>query len=165
MSQTEFIILYVNTPDGFKKYVSLLPMEDKFARGIVSEAIVGEIIEEVPEGVPIPPNAFARNPRFVELLHRVVAREAPKQKSLQAEAKNLKDGWVYVIDCRAQNAHGDVLNEDIIGAFEVKDGKVVDGSYTANKYHRILSTRGFFRLSPEIYGRLWAEIRLLNGEK
>lgn len=165
MSQTKINIFKVKTPDGFKDFVSLLPAQDAFSGGIVPEAIIGEFSEPLHPDAPIPANGFARNRLFVELLHSVVAREAPKLKSFQSQAKKQMEGWVYVIDQRTSNPTGDVPNEDVIGAFEVKNGKVVDGTYVANKNHRILSTRGFFDLGAELYELLLAELRERNSSK
>lgn len=165
MSQTKINIFQVKTPDGFKEFASLLPVEEVFSQGIAPEAIIGELTESVPPDGPIPPNAFVRNSRFVELMHAVIAREAPRLKSFQSEAKKQNSGWVYVIDRRTQDSKGEVPKEDVIGAFEVESGKVVEGSYAANKNHRILSARGFFDLGTELYELLLAELRLRNGKK
>jgi hypothetical protein len=98
-------------------------------------------------------------------MHSVIAREAPKLKSFQSEAKKQNNGWVYVIDRRTQDPKGEVPKEDVVGAFEVKNGNMVEGSYAANKNHRILSARGFFDLGTELYELLLAELRLRNGKK
>lgn len=37
--------------------------------------------------------------------------------------------------------------EDIVGAFEIKNGQVVAASYRASPKHMILSANGFFRLT------------------
>jgi hypothetical protein len=163
MSHTKIEIFRVNTPEGLKEYASLLPMQEAFAQGIAPEAIVGEFTEPISPDVPIPLNAFVRNSLFVELMHRVIAREAPKLKSFQAQAKKQNNGWLYVIDQRNRNPEGDVSSEDVIGAFEIKDGKAVMDSYAANKDHRILSERGFFDLGAELYELLLEELRLRNG--
>lgn len=164
MSQTKINIFQVKTPDGFKEFASLLSMQEAFAQGIAPEAIIGEFTEPLPKDAPLPPNAFVRNRLFVELMHSVVARDAPKLKSFQFEAKKQNDGWVYVVDRRTQNQEGDIPNEDAIGAFEVKNGRIVEGSYAANKNHRILSACGFFDLGTELYELLLAELRLRNGK-
>lgn len=165
MSQAKINVFRVKTPDGFKEFVSLLPGEEVFAHGIAPEAIVGEFTQLLPENAPIPTNAFIRNSLFVELMHNVIAREAPKLKSFQSEAKKQNNGWVYVIDRRTQDPKGEVPKEDVVGAFEAKNGKMVEGSYAPNRNHRIYSARGFFDLGAELYELLLAELRLRNGKK
>jgi len=165
MSQTKINIFQVKTPDGFKEFASLLPTQEVFSHGIAPEAIIGELTQPVPRDAPIPLNAFVRNSLFVELMHTVIAREAPRLNSFQSEAKKQNNGWVYVIDRRTQDSRGEVPKEDVIGAFEVKNGKVVEGSYAANRNHRILSDRGFFDLGTELYELLLTELRLRNGKK
>jgi hypothetical protein len=164
MSQTLINIFQVKTPDGLKDFASLLSVQEAFSGGIMPEAIIGELSEPPQPDGPISPSGFVRNRLFVELLHSIVAREAPKQKSFQLEAKRQMEGWVYVIDQRTPNPKGDVPNDDVIGAFEVKNGKIVDGSYVANKNHRILSNRGFFDLGTELYEHLLAELRKRNSK-
>lgn len=48
--------------------------------------------------------------------------------------------------------------EDVMGAFQVKDGEIVPGSYQANPNHRILSHNGFFQLEPILQQRLLDEL-------
>jgi hypothetical protein len=60
-----------------------------------------------------------------------------------AEAARLGNGWVYIIDQRTPTPGGQVPPEDIIGAFEVKDGDILPGSYRASPNHMILSPNGF----------------------
>ena len=68
------------------------------------------------------------------------------------------DGWVYLIDGRTRTPGGAVPPEDIIGAFEVRGGRIVPGSYQAGPRHRILSRDGFFRLSPDLEAALLEEL-------
>ena len=45
-----------------------------------------------------------------------------------------------------------------MGAVEVRDGKVVPGSYQASPNHFLLTENGFFRLSPFLDQRLQQEL-------
>jgi hypothetical protein len=138
--------------------VSVLPPEDVFARGLAPEAIVGKLTRPLGEGEAITPESFARNRLFVEFLHEVIARHAPELASVQAEAKRIGEGWVYVIDARTADPRGRVPLEDILGAFEVKASRLVTGSYWRNAKHVILSKDGFFQLDAALRKRLLGEL-------
>jgi hypothetical protein len=164
MSHTKIEIFQVRTPDGLKEFASLLPMQEAFAQGLAPEAIIGEFTEPITPDAPMPLSAFVRNSLFVELMHSVIAREAPKFKSFQSQAKEQDSGRLDVIDQRTRDPKGNVYGEDVIGTFEVKNGEIVVGSYSSNKNHRILSARGFFDLGAELYELLLKELRLCNGK-
>jgi hypothetical protein len=153
----------VTTPEGTRHYVTVLSPETMFSQGIVPEAIVGVLAERWQPTDPITPDVFARNKGFVEFLHEVIARYGPAQAGFQAEARRLGDGWVYVIDQRTPTPQGAVPPEDIVGGFEVKGGMVVPGSYVRSPKHRILSERGFMRLSADLQHCLLQELAARNS--
>ncbi len=148
----------VQTPDGERDYVTLLPPEPAFAHGLTPEAIVGVLSRPLAEGESITPEVFARNRVFVDFLHEVIARCAPSQPAFQAEARRLGSGWVYIIDRRTPTPAGPVPPEDILGALEVKGGEVVPGSYRRSPKHLILSPNGFFRLDAGLHQCLLREL-------
>jgi len=153
----------VDTPEGSKDYVTLLPPEVVFAQGLAPEAIVGMLLRTLGPGERITPQTFAQNRAFVEFMHAVVARYGPYQPGFQAEAKRLGEGWIYVIDRRTPTPEGAVPSEDILGAFEVKRGEVVPGSYQANPKHIILSPNGFFQLGDGLQACLLQELETRNS--
>jgi len=154
VSETEVYVYDVKEADGTKHCVALLPPKSAFASGLRPEAIVGVLLRPLGEGERVTPEVFARNRLFVDFLHAFVARHAPSQPGLKAEAKRVGDGFVYVIDQRTPTPGGAVPPEDIIGAFAARAGEVVPSSYQANPKHMILSPRGFFRLGGELQARL-----------
>jgi hypothetical protein len=87
----------VQTPEGTKDYVTLLPPEPMFSRGLAPEAIVGELARPLSDGEPVAPEIFARNRVFVEFLHAVIGRRGPSLPGLVTEAKRQGDGWVYIL--------------------------------------------------------------------
>ena len=151
-------ICRVNTPDGVKEYVTYLHHETAFEKGICPEAVIGVVLEPIEEFKSITPEIFVKNSVFVNFMHEVIGRCGPNTHSFIAEAKRLRNGWVYVIDQRTPSPNGNVPPEDIIGGFEVKKGKVMDGSYRANPNHLILSTRGFVQLGTELHSYLLEEL-------
>src|SRR5262249_51901488 len=120
MNEMAFNVVRVRTADGDKDYVALASAAVAFSKGLAAEAIVGQLLRPLEPGESITPDIFARNPAFVQLLHAVVARECPKQAKCVAEAKNIWNGYLYVIDQRTATPEGAVPPEDIIGAFEVQ---------------------------------------------
>jgi hypothetical protein len=90
----------------------------------------------------------------VDTFHDVIASEGPTLPGLQAEARRRWTGWVYLIDARTPTPAGAVPPSDIIGAFEVRDGRVVPKSYQPNANHLLVSSNGLFKLEPALHERL-----------
>lgn len=163
MSEPSVYVCRVDTPDRRKDYVTLIPPDVVFSQGLAPEAIVGVLLRPLEPGESIMPQVFARNPAFVEFLHAIVAQYGPHQTGCQTEARQLGEGWVYVIDRRAATPSGPVPPEDIIGAFEAKKGEVVPGLYRASPKHMILSPRGFFQLDDGLQACLLRELQSRNS--
>jgi hypothetical protein len=147
-------IIVVSTSEGMKHYVTLTPSSHAFEAGVIPEAIVGVLLRPTDQVGGITPDNFARNSVFVDFLHGVIAEHGPSVPGLVAEAKRKVEGWVYIIDGRAPSPQGLVSPEDIIGAFQVKGGEVVPGSYQRNGNHAVLSSNGFFRLESVLREKL-----------
>lgn len=150
MTELPIIVCRVKTPDGVKDYVTCLSHEYVFERGLSREAIIGMLRRPLEPDEEISPAVFVRNRVFVDFMHAVIARSAPQSPQFVAEARRQRDGWIYVIDQRTRTPQDAVPPEDIIGAFEVKGGEVVSGSYRPNEAHMILSADGFFRLGAAL---------------
>ncbi len=148
-------VVIVNTPEGAKYYVALTSAQMAISTGLVPEAIVG-LVERLDE--PIAPGNFTANSIFRRFLADVIARNGPDDPDMQAAAARQVDGHIAVIDQRTPTPGGRVPPEDIIGVFDVRDGKVVSGSYQASPNHRLLTTSGFFRLGQFLNQRLQQEL-------
>jgi hypothetical protein len=164
MSERYEHVCRVRTAQGEQDYVTLLPPETVLAEGLAPEAIVGVLSRPLGTDERITPALFARNRAFVDFLHDVIARHAPEQPGLQAEARRLGNGWVYIIDRRTRTPGGPVPPEDVLGALEVKQGVVVPGSYRRSPKHQILSPDGFFRLDDGLHASLMRELAARNAE-
>lgn len=159
-------IYVVHAPEGIQHVVSLLPTDIAFSAtsaGLASEAIIGVCKRPLERGEILLPANFSTNRVFVDFLHDVIARRAPENASLRAAARAQGEGWVYLIDSRTPDPEGDVPVQDIIGAFEVKQGEIVSGSYEANPRHVILSSNGFFQLDPALLQCLVEELTARNS--
>jgi len=160
MNEPSVHVCLVPTPEGEKHYLTVLPLDIVFAKGLISEAIVGVLRQPAPaEGEAITVENFACNSVFVKFMHDVIGRHAAEQQECRDEAKRLGTGWIYIIDRRAKTPQGPVPPEDIIGALEVQGGDVVPGSYQASSQHMILSPDGFFRLPPGLHDCLLRELQ------
>ena len=157
MEQDLVKIYTVRTEEGFKNIASFISKEDAFKKGLLPESIIGYFTNQINTN-ELKPENFLRNSLFVEFLHKSIAEYAPRIKSFQVTARKLKNGWVYIIDQRTPDPNGTVPPEDIIGAFEIKDGKFINGSYKPNFNHRVLSHLGFVKLDFELYEYLLSKL-------
>jgi hypothetical protein len=155
MTDPSINIIMVNTPEGAEHYVTLTSQRTVFSVGVIPEAILGVL--ERPEE-PIAPGNFTANSIFRKFLADVIARNGPDDPDMQAAAAQQGQGYVAVIDQRTPTPEGPVPPEDIMGIFEVKDGKVVPGSYQASPNHRLLTNDGFVRLGRFLDERLQQEL-------
>ncbi|MFT3787257.1 MAG: hypothetical protein QM770_13985 [Tepidisphaeraceae bacterium] len=159
MSEQSVHLCVVKTPEGEKHYFTVLPLDTVFSKGLIPEAIVGVLMRPLAAGESITPEVFARNSIFVKFMHDVIAKYAPLEPGFAAEAKRQGTGWIYILDRRTKTPQGAVPPEDIIGAFQAKDGKVVPETYQASPRHMILSPDGFFRLTPGLHEHLLRELQ------
>jgi hypothetical protein len=136
-------------PEEFVDVVSLLPPEVCGNHGLAGEVIAGFCTRLMQQGEKISAETFRPNRPFIDLLHEVIANAAPADPALQAAARQQQTGWVYILDARTPTPQGTVPPHDIMGAFEVRNGAIVAGSYSANQKHRLFSDDGFFKLPDE----------------
>lgn len=153
-----FSVCRVDAGDGMQDFVTFVPFEMFSVRGLVSEAIVGVLSRLLEDDEQITPDVFRRNRVFVELMHDVIASHAPKDPTFQAEARRQGNGWIYVIDQRTPDPAGTVPPEDIVGSFQIANGRVISESYQSNSKHLILSSKGFFDLGANLNGALLDEV-------
>ena len=103
------------------------------------------------------------NGPFLRLLSRTIFENADRCSLLRREAEIQGGGFVYLLDGRTPTPGGRVPPEDIIGAFEVRDGTLVTGSYRHNPRHRLFTTAGWFLLPPEIEDALQTRLRTTSA--
>src|SRR5262245_16395659 len=149
-----FSVCRVDVGNGMRDFVTLVPPEIFSSRGLVSEAIVGVLSLLLEDDEQITQDVFTRNQVFVEFMHQVIARHAPKDPSFTDEAPRKGNGWIYIIDQRTPDPAGTVPPEDIVGCFQIANGKVIPESYQSNSKHLIFSSRGFFDLGTNLNGAL-----------
>jgi hypothetical protein len=158
MESSSVYVYRVSVDGEMRDYVSILPPEMTQRLGLPGAAVVGVLL--TPDGAEEVPllERFSPNPAFVELLSHVVGRHGPDEPSLVEEARRVGSGYVYVIDGRTPDPAAPMQAEDVIGAFQVRDGEVVREPYLPNARHQLLTGNGFFRLSDTLHQRLVEEI-------
>jgi hypothetical protein len=114
------------------------------------EAILGFIT-----GEQLSLEYFHPNRIFIDLLQNVVGSEALKDPELQTAAIKQKQGYIYIIDRRvADSLEEETSSEDILGAFEIKDGRIVANSYQPNENYLIFGNNGLMQLPASLHESL-----------
>ena len=122
----------------------LSPAEVAALGGLPRDAIVGVFRDEA--GTL---DRFLANPEFLDYLHEFIRTAGPNDLELRQAAALQVSGWVYLIDLRTpEGPTGNVPPEDIIGAFEVAEGKLVEASYWANEDYQAFTRAGPIQLPP-----------------
>jgi hypothetical protein len=122
----------------------MTPAEVQSFGCLPSEAVLG-VYTDSTDSI----ESFRPNRTFIDFLHRIIVDVGSRSPELAAGARVQQNGWLYVIDPRTpEGPNGHVGPEDIIGAFEVRDGELVQGSYQANTDYRALTMNGSTRLTP-----------------
>jgi hypothetical protein len=143
---------------GERNVVSLLEPDWVSRHGLLPDAVVAVL----PAGVThddINPDDVRENGPFLRLLSRTIFENAHRHEMLRREAEVQGEGYVYLLDGRTPDPGGRVPPHDIIGAFEVRDGALVTGSYRHNPRHRLFTTAGWFRLPPVLETALQSSLR------
>jgi hypothetical protein len=158
MVETDYVVYATEAGDC----LSLLPADHVSKYGLAPQAIIGQLVGDGATDEPLTPESFVANHEFHEFLHGVVARYGPAVPELADEARQLRDGWIYVVDHRTPTPGGRVRPEDVIGGFEVRAGAVVAHSYQPIPAHQLMTERGFFDLGAELQERLVFELEQLR---
>lgn len=148
----------VRFPDGTMDVVTLVPPAMAQQSELAADAIIGVREGAQSPSEPITPENLKPNPNFVMLLHEVVGAHAPDSPGLQQAARQRGNGRVNVVDARTKTPAGEVPAHDVLGAFEVKDGAIVPGSYQPNERHQLFTADGLFKLEPALQLQLMSRI-------
>lgn len=145
-AEWHFGIYYIEYRGSHRYCCSLLPETLVYKKGLPEVAIVGFF-----EGNDLAPSRFEPNELFESDFHEFIAGYGIYSVSIQQQAYDQQEGFVYLLDQREAAAGGEVLPENIIGAFEVNGGKA--GGYIRNLDHRLFTAAGFFDPGPELRTR------------
>ncbi|MEO5890525.1 MAG: hypothetical protein ABIQ31_09745 [Ferruginibacter sp.] len=128
--------------------LSLLTPEEVSKAGKLSpEVICGMFESKEPD-----PAFFRENKIFVDFMHYIIETKGNELPSLNEAAKDQKNGYLYLVDFRTpEGIMGNVPPEDIIGAFTVENGEIVQNSYQQNTAHKIYTKNGLVKLPPGLH--------------
>lgn len=101
------------------------------------------------------PEHFRVSEEFKTRFYELISAHGTDLNSLKEAASEQQNGYVYLIDHRTPDGIlGNVPAEDIIGAFQVKNGNLVNGSYQANQNYKFYTKDGKPQLPPELLNML-----------
>jgi hypothetical protein len=147
-----------NSSERLKALSVLSPKEVEQIGSLNGEAIVGFITGEI-----LSLEYFNPNKVFKDFVQSVIAREALKDNEIIAAALEQQEGWLYIIDNRVADLDQEETSpEDILGAFEIKDGLIIVNSYKPNENYLLFGNNGLIQLSTSLHETL---IRALKGVK
>jgi hypothetical protein len=130
-------------------YLSFLSPEEIQEPGLTARNVIGTLktMTEKPteEDVKI-------NPAFLKLFHQTIAEYCPGEDQFIKEAEKMGSGALLVFDQRSNKSNR--LEEDIIGAFEVKEGKLFSDTYRLNANYKIIGIKGMFSLPLSFFMEL-----------
>jgi hypothetical protein len=128
--------------DGVEKHcLSILSKETVVAKSLHTQAIVGFLKTE-----KVDSKEFSESQAFKEFFNQVIVRHLPTLTEFLNEGKKIGTGYVYLIDKRTKNPKADVPMEDIIGAVNFENGKLVPDSFIPNRSYKLLTQKGLFQL-------------------
>lgn len=106
--------------------------------------------------------SFKVNREFKEMLNNFCSNFVPNQENFIEQAESERDGWMYVIDQRADDPAGRVPPDDVIGGFKIERGEVVE--YKPNPNYRVYSERGFTDLGGKLNRQFYDYmLSIING--
>ena len=120
-------------------------------RGLPARGVVGVVGED---------GVLRVNGVFREFLHETIAREAPRDPDMQKAAEARGEGRLVFVDSRVPEEVQPVPEEDVLGWFAVREGRIVPGSYVANPEHRV---EGRYGWSAAIGGMRVPMVRALRA--
>lgn len=160
MSAEGYYFVDVGQSKALVRYVTLLPPKASFQSGVPREAFIGYLLR--PDDALSPGN-FVQNRLFVDVMQGIIDREGGQVADLQQRAAMLKDGKLPLFDDRLPlGSRAGAATEDVIGVFAVKDGRIV--SYSPNRQHRLVSSKGLFRLPFGLSSNLLRELERRAAE-
>jgi len=151
----ELQIYVVDVDNTVRHALSFLPRQEVFGKSLPNKAIIG-YVRNLQE--PLIPKNIYLNPIFLNLFHHVIKETSASLDACRKEAERQKEGYVYIIDPRDKN-YPNTKQADIIGTFQVSNGKLIFDSYRPNPEYQIVSIDGFSKLPDIFFANLLSEIR------
>lgn len=153
-SRLQTWIYMVQVSDQLREAISVWSEETVQARGLAQRSIIGIFTAAAPKHGRPPRSSFWENPDFKQGLHDIVKEVAPDIPEFAQQAREKGEESIYLIDLRAPENVEKIPEEDVIGGFRVKNGRVDRGSYAPNASYRILGSQGLSILPVAVHNRL-----------
>ena len=161
--EENFYLIEINENGAKKHYLSLFLPDDFDGQEIPQEAIIGRLKTFDPSvKPPFTSDNFVVNLAFIKFLHEVIKHRGSEDPELIAVAQEQGEGMGIMADRRCIKA-GNLEREDVIGAFEIKNGKIIPESYEENESYEVNSEKGFMILGSWLEGVLLEEIESKYG--
>jgi hypothetical protein len=139
-----------DNPEKLRALSPLSPEQVEQIGSLKGEAILGFITGET-----LSLEYFSPNKVFKDFTQKVIASQAPKDSELQTAALEQQVGWLYIIDNRAADLEREETSpEDILGVFEIKDGRIVANSYQPNENYLLFGNNGLMQLPASLHESL-----------
>lgn len=132
-------------------YYTFLPEDLVTKHGLPKELIVGAVDDpRLAEGdlFEYVVKSLKVNRDFKDTVHNFCLDVLSGMSKFLNKAKEQRSGWLYIIDQRTPEPAGEVPPGDIIGAFEISNGKIA--SYKPNPNYSIKSKNGMVDFGPAI---------------
>ena len=140
----------VEIDNSIRHMLSFIPHEEAFENGINNKAVVGYLIDP---NAPVLHENITYNPSFIYLFHKTVKETSVNSKQLSEAALKQNSGYIYIIDLRDKN-RPNTKPQDIIGAFKLDEGRIVEDSYSPNPNYQLISEDGAFKLPDDFIQNL-----------
>lgn len=146
-------------PERLRALSPLSPEQIDQIGSLKGEAILGFITGEI-----LSLEYFKPNKIFKDFIQTVIASEAPKDSEIRAAALEQKEGWLYIIDNRVADLDQEETSpEDILGAFEIKDGLIIANSYQPNENYLLFGNNGLIQLPSSLHEALIKAFTVVDG--
>lgn len=142
-----------------KAFSPLSPKQVEQIGSLKGEAIIGFITGHL---LLLSLENFYPNKVFKDFMQNVISTEAPKDPKIQAVALEQQEGWIDIVDKRvSDNPQKETSQEDILGAFKIKNSQIVANSYRPNKNYLIFGENGLFQLPDLLHQALVSALEAL----
>lgn len=125
-------------------YVTITPAEVVNECGLKWWNIVGSL-NQFSDGVR--EGNFIPNEKFLVVLTDFFASMITDDVEVGVTSGDIKREWQYIIDQRVEDTSGAVPPEEIVGAYEIYEGRKV--GFQLNPNYKLVSARGFFDFGAE----------------
>jgi hypothetical protein len=140
----------VEIEGAIKHMISFIQHEEAFENGINNKGVVGYLKDP---NAPILHENITYNPDFIYLFHKTVKETSVHSKQLSEAALKQNTGYIYIIDLRDKN-RPNTKPQDIIGAFKLEEGNIIEDSYSPNPNYQLISEDGAFKLPDDFIQNL-----------